>query len=89
MKTKITIASGEKFEKYKDADGRNAEARFQDAYIHEQGKPYPTSCKLPLYGDSRPFPEGEYETEQAVEVNQFNKLRVKSELELSRVAAGK
>jgi len=84
---RVTIASNEKTEPYTDSNGRPASARYQDAYLHEPGKPYPTSCKLPLYEAARAYAPGEYETGQDLEINNFGKLRVRSEIALRPVAA--
>lgn len=76
---KVTIASDVKSKPFEKGDGTE---RYQDAYLHEAGKPFPTSCKVRLYDNARPYAQGEYETKQDVEVNSFGVLRVKTELAL-------
>lgn len=86
---KVTIASGVKTNQGRSDSGKEFNERYQDAYLHEAGKQYPTSCKVMLYDNARPFAEGDYDTKQDVEINQYGKLRVKTELVLAPVAASK
>lgn len=86
---RVTIASGKKSESGKKADGTSWTQEFQEAYLHEDGKKYPTSCRVMLYDGARPFSEGEMQTDQRLKIDQYGKLRVESDLQLSPVAAGK
>lgn len=87
--SRVTVASEMKQESGRSASGKDYTEKWQEGYLHEAGKPYPTSCKIPLYDNARPFPLGEFQTEQALEINQFNRLRVKTDLLLSPVPAAK
>lgn len=85
---RVTISSDKLTDRGRnEKTGKDWEQSYQEAYFHEAGKPYPTSCKLPLYDNARPFPKGEYQTEQALEINEYGKLRVKSDLQLSAFTA--
>jgi hypothetical protein len=88
-KTRVTIDSDLKVEHGTSKNGKPYTERYQEAYLHVAGAKYPKACKLSLYENGRPFPVGDYETEQEVYINDYNKLRVKSEIALAPVAAAK
>lgn len=80
---RVTIASGEKQESGTSKNGKAFTERYQEAYLHEVGKPYPTSCRLPLWDNARPYPTGEFQTAQELEISEFGRLQVKRDLVLS------
>lgn len=85
---RVTVASDKKIDTGRNAQtGKEWKQEYQDGYLHEAGKPYPTSCRIPLYDGARPFPLGEMQTDQRLEIDQYGKLRVQSDLALSPVAA--
>lgn len=86
---RVTVASGKKSESGKKQDGSNWTQEYQEAYLHEEGKRFPTSCRIVLYDGARPFAEGDMQTDQRLKIDQYGKLRVESDLALSPVPAGK
>jgi hypothetical protein len=89
MKTKVTIDGPEQVERGTSKNGKAFEERFQQAYLHEPGKKFPTSCKLPLWDGARPYAPGDYETDQQLEVSEFNRLHVVREIALTPLPASK
>lgn len=85
-KTRISIEGDALSERGVSKNGKAYEERWQQAYMHEKGKRFPTSCKLPLWDGARPYAPGEYETDQQLEISEFNRLQVSRELKLSPAA---
>jgi hypothetical protein len=83
---RVTIASDRKTETGVSKNGKPFTENFQDAYLHEPGKKYPTSCRVALYDNARPYQQGEYETSQDVEINDFGRLVVRRDLVLTQAA---
>lgn len=84
---KVTIDSEAQTESGTSKNGKPFTERYQSAYLHEAGKKFPTSCKLPLWDNARPYAQGDYSTEQALEISEFGRLQVKRDLVLSPALA--
>jgi hypothetical protein len=88
-KTRITIEGNEQIDRGKTSDGQPFEERFQQAYLHEEGKRFPTSCRVRLFDNARAFQPGDYDTEQSVQISKYGRLEVVRDLELTPAPAAK
>lgn len=89
MKTKVTISAKVDERSGKRDDGSRWFTREQVAFLHEPGQPYPTSCKIRLEEDQKPYAAGDYETDALLMIGDFNRLRVSYDLGLERVGTSK
>ncbi len=86
MKNKITVEGDVKSESGTSKNGKAFTERYQEGYLHVLGAKFPKSCRIPLYDNARPYPAGDFETDQDVEINDYGRLVVKRELVLHHVA---
>lgn len=80
---RVTIEGDLQTNNGRSSSGKEFTERFQNAYLHVAGSKYPKSCKVMLWDNARPYAPGDYDTTQDLEINEFGKLRVKTDLVLA------